>query len=165
MHNLESGLNCVHYHRVKQEELCILLRAYHGPAALYTLLKSVLGKNDSFKDFVYQHYKEVSDVGDFAALANMSVRTFQRRFKSEFKRPVHEWLNERRAERILHELRNTDKSLTEIGTSCGFGSASYFTTFCKQYLGMKPSDLRRAGTSPVREKGVSCPDIPKGGGF
>ena len=142
-HNLDEGLNCLHFHRLKQEELCILLRGYYSLEDLYILLKSVIGSSDNFKDFVLENYQHVNDVSDFALLAHMSVRNFQRKFKEEFKWPVREWLNERRAERILRDIRNTDKSIAEIATSYGFATASYFTVFCKQYFGMTPSELRR----------------------
>ena len=103
--------------------MCILLRGYYSLEDLYILLKSVIGSSDNFKDFVLENY--------------------QRKFKEEFKWPVREWLNERRAERILRDIRNTDKSIAEIATSYGFATASYFTVFCKQYFGMTPSELRR----------------------
>lgn len=146
---LDDGLNCIHFHKIKQEELCILLRGYHSVGELYGLLNYVVGYNDNFKDFVFRHYKDVGDVRSLAGLANMSVRNFQRKFKSEFKRPVHEWLQERRAERILHEIRNTNKGISQIASDHGFASPSYFTTFCKQYFGLTPSALRRrVPTSP-----------------
>lgn len=88
----------------------------------------------------------------FASLANMSIRNFQRKFKAEFKRPVREWLNERRAKRILHNIRNTDRSIAEIAASYGFATSSYFTIFCKQYFGMTPSELRR-GSKQTSTKG------------
>lgn len=119
------------------------MRGYHSLEELYTLLNYVVGYNDNFKDFVLHHYKSVRDVRGFADLANMSVRNFQRKFKQEFNRSVHEWLQERRAEQILHAIRSTDKSISEIASDYEFGTPSYFTTFCKQYFGMTPSALRR----------------------
>ena len=77
-------------------------------------MKSVIGSSDNFKDFVLENYQHVNDVSDFALLAHMSVRNFQRKFKEEFKWPVREWLNERRAERILRDIRNTDKALRKL---------------------------------------------------
>ena len=72
-HNLDEGLNCLHFHRLKQEELCILLRGYYSLEDLYILLKSVIGSSDNFKDFVLENYQHVNDVSDFALLAHMSV--------------------------------------------------------------------------------------------
>lgn len=145
--------------------MLILLRGYHSPEELFTLLKSVVSKSDDFKDFVFQNYREINDVRDFASLANMSVRNFQRKFRAEFKRSVREWLNERRAERILRDIRNTDKNIAEIAASCGFATSSYFTIFCKQYFGMTPSALRRESkrTSAKGNRAVSSEF--SGGGF
>mgnify|MGYP002548413381 CR=1 FL=1 len=139
---LDDGLNCIHFHKVKQEELCILLRGYHTPEELYALLHYVVGYSAHFKDFVYEYYKGICNVQDFASLANMSVRSFQRKFKAEFKRPAHEWLQERRAERVLHDLRNTNKTFAEIATDHGFSASSYLITFCKRYFGQTPMNLR-----------------------
>lgn len=125
-----------------------MLRGYYSPEELYTFLKSVVGYSDNFKDFVLHNYKEVNDVATFAALANMTVRTFQRKFKTEFKCQPTEWLRERRAERILYEIRNTDKTITQIAMEHGFATSAYFTTFCKQHFGLTPSALRhRAAAS------------------
>ena len=91
---------------------------------------------------MFRHHKEVADVSEFAKLANMTVRSFQRHFKQEFSCSAREWMSERRAERILRELRTTDKELFEIATEFGFTAMSYFTAFCKKHLGMPPSELR-----------------------
>lgn len=101
-----------------------------------------MGYSHNFKNFVYEYYKEVCNVQDFAALANMNVRSFQRKFKEEFKVSAHDWLKERRAERILHDLRNTNKSFAEIAEDYGFSASSYFITFCKRYFGQTPKQLR-----------------------
>lgn len=79
----------------------------------------------------------------FASLANMSVRSFQRKSRRNSNAGCTEWLNERRAERILHEIRNTDKCIAEIAADYGFATPSYFTTFCKQYFRQTPTVLRR----------------------
>lgn len=142
-HNLEEGLNCIHYHRLKQEELCILLRGFYSSADLYLLLGSIVGNNDNFKDFVLRNYKNISDIKAFASIANMSLRNFQRKFKAEFNLSAREWLNERRAELILRDIRSSDKNIAEIASSYGFATPSYFTIFCKQHFGKTPSQLRK----------------------
>lgn len=104
---------------------------------------TIVGNSDNFKDFVLRNYKNINDVATFASVANMSVRNFQRKFKAEFKLSVREWLNERRAEHILRDIRSSDKNIAEIAISYGFATPSYFTIFCKQHYGMTPSQLRK----------------------
>lgn len=147
--NLEAGLNCTHYHEIKRHELFILLRAYYEKEELYSLFLPLMSCNSDFRNFVFQYHKEISDVSEFASLANMTVRSFQRRFKSEFSCSAQEWLSARRAENILRELRTTTKDLSTIAREYGFSAMSYFTTFCKQHLGMTPSALRGLNNTRV----------------
>lgn len=108
------------------------------------------GESD-FRRFVLCHYAKVTDVDEFAALANMSVRNFQRRFKAEFSCSAREWMLDRRAKSILEELRTTDKDLGTIAMEHGFSTASYFSSFCKNRLGISPSELRRLNGAADRQ--------------
>lgn len=161
----EDGLNCLYYHKVKQEELFILLRGYHCSEEVYALLRSIIDYNDNFKDFIFRYYSKVNDVSEFAALAHMSVRNFQRKFKSEFHCSVRMWLVERRAESVLWGIRCTDKRISELASDYGFSTPSSFTTFCKRHFSLTPSELRRQPfpSSPRSARGV-FPDF-SGGGF
>lgn len=141
---------CHHFHDAKQQELFILLRAFYSPEELYDLLRSAIGREVGFKDFVLRHYAEISDVKTFAIQAKMSLATFQRKFKQEFGRPVSQWLTERRAERLLRELRNTDKNLSTIAQEMNFSSLNYLCVFCRQHFGMKPSEVRCAASVTFR---------------
>ena len=102
-----------------------MLRAYHSKEELYALFSGVLRRDNRFKQFVLQNYLKVADVNEFASLANMSVRSFQRKFKAEFGSSLRDWLLARKAERVLHELRTTDRSLIDIAMDFGFSAMSY----------------------------------------
>ena len=152
------------YHKVKQEELYLLLRGYHRSEDVYSLLHSAIGHNDDFKDFVFRSYKEVDDVSRFAALAHMSVRNFQRKFKSEFGCSVREWLISRRAESILWDIRGTDKRISDLASDYGFSTPSSFTSFCKRHFGHTPSELRRQPRSmSSHNMQAPFPDFPEEG--
>ena len=141
---LDEGLMCHHFHDAKQQELFILLRVFYPPEEIYNLLRSVIGREVGFKDFVLRHYTEIPDVKSFASQARMTLATFQRKFKQEFGRPVSQWLIERRAERLLRELRNTNKDFSTIAVEMRFSSLSYMSAFCKRHFGMPPSGVRYA---------------------
>ena len=145
---LGDGLNGIPFHELKRQEFLILLRVYYSKEELFGLFKAIIKHDNVFKRFILQNYTKVSDVNEFASLANMSVRSFQRKFKAEFKCSLRDWFLARRTEQVLHELRNTDRSLFDIAMDFGFSGMSYFTTFCKNNLGMTPSELRgqRRGT-------------------
>lgn len=138
-----DGLNCIHYHEMKREELFLLLRAYYTKEELFRLYRPMIETDYDFRRFVLRHYKEVEDVDEFASLANMSVRSFQRRFKAEFSCSAKDWMLERRAETILGELHSTEKDLATIAFEHGFSSMSYFSSFCKHHFGSSPSEIRK----------------------
>lgn len=163
-HHLEVGLNRHHFNGSNARSCIFLLRGYHGSEDVYSLLHSVIGHNDDFKDFVFRSYKEVDVVSRFAALVRMSVRNFQRKFKSEFGCSVREWLIERRVESILWDIRGTDKRISDLASDYGFSTPSSFTSFCKRHFGHTPSELRRQPRSmSFHNMQAPFPDFPEGG--
>lgn len=151
---------CHHFHDAKQQELFILLRVFYTLEELYNLLRSVVGREIGFKDFVLQHYADISSVKSFAVQAKMSLSSFQRKFKQEFGRPASQWLIERRAEHLLRKLRNTDKPLSTIAQEMDFSSLNYLCVFCKQHFGMKPSEVRSAPSVSFRRLEASDDSLP-----
>lgn len=140
---LTEGLGCVHYHKFKREELFIYLRAGYTKEELALFFYPILGKNMDFKDFVLSNYKNVCDVQDFAGKANLSLRTFNRRFKETFNVTAQQWLLDRRSERVLQDIKKSDMTFNEIAEKYNFSSPSYFAAFCKKQYGKTANDLRK----------------------
>jgi len=53
------------------------------------------------------------------------------------------YLNRLRFNRACGLLKQTDRSVTEIGVECGFCDGAYFARVFKSFAGMSPSDYRR----------------------
>lgn len=141
---LAEGLGCVHFHSMKRDELFLLLRAFYPKEDLARLFYPVIGRNMDFKDFVLSHYKEVADIKEFAQLANLSLSTFNRRFKESFQQSAQKWIATRRAEEVLRDIRMTNFTFEELAHRHHFSSASYFASFCKKYYGMTPREVRNS---------------------
>lgn len=76
-----------------------------------------------------------------AAMANMSVRGFQRKYKQIYgKTPIADLYDFRftRSKRLLE----TGYSINHIMNSCGFKSAEHFSRFFKKRAGMTPTEYR-----------------------
>jgi len=75
------------------------------------------------------------------------LKTSQRQLERLFRKylgctPTH-YNQGLRMERARTLLRQTDRSITEIALSCGFSSASYFSTVYQRYFGTLPRQDRR----------------------
>jgi transcriptional regulator GlxA family with amidase domain len=78
-----------------------------------------------------------------AKRAQLSERTFARRFLAETGTTPHRWLS---AQRVLHArrlLEQTQLSIDEIAQRCGFGSAALLRHHFHRAAGVTPTDYRR----------------------
>lgn len=79
-----------------------------------------------------------------AGEANMSRRTFTRRFREMTGTTVTQWLNAERVARAQHLLETTDLSIEHISAEVGFGTALSLRQHFSEQLNISPSHYRRA---------------------
>lgn len=139
---LEDGLYSNVYITAKKQELFLLMLAYYTKEELAAFFSPLFCYNRKFEQMVIENYGAITDVKQFAALLNMPVTTFQRKFKKYFKTSVKQWLLDRKAEQMLNDIRNTNRSITDLSQRYDFSSVSYFSNFCKHYFGKTPTELR-----------------------
>ncbi|PXW11039.1 helix-turn-helix protein [Chryseobacterium sp. CBTAP 102] len=78
----------------------------------------------------------------FANKANLSTNYFGDLIKQFTSNSPQEHLNQHILQLAKNQLRQTTKSVSEIGYELGFDSASYFTRFFKKETGITPSVFR-----------------------
>ena len=77
-----------------------------------------------------------------AALADISVRTLQRRLAEEGS-VFSELIDEVRVEVAVEMLKNTEASLVEIASETGYSRVSNFIRAFRRRTGKTPAELRR----------------------
>jgi AraC family transcriptional regulator, transcriptional activator FtrA len=83
-------------------------------------------------------------VAELAAHAQMSRRTFIRRFRAETGTSPLQWVLHQRVLRAQHLLETTSESLERIAGMCGFGSAVVLRQHFRRVVGTTPLAYRLA---------------------
>jgi transcriptional regulator GlxA family with amidase domain len=78
-----------------------------------------------------------------ATNANMSVRTFTRRFRAETGVSPTQWLLQRRIDLARHLLETTDLGIDQIARQAGLGTAASLRQHLQTTIGVAPSTYRR----------------------
>ncbi len=101
---------------------------------------------DAFSDtleWILDHLDVPLAVGDLAARAHMSPRTFARQFRAVTGTTPHQWVVR---QRVLHAevlLETTDEPIERIAHACGFAAASALRVCFQRALGTSPQAYRR----------------------
>ncbi|MDI1462767.1 helix-turn-helix domain-containing protein [Catellatospora sp. KI3] len=86
---------------------------------------------------------EPLDLPQLARHANMSVRTFTRRFREETGMSPGRWLTGQRVEHARHLLESTDLTVDQVAERAGFGTAVSMRQHLRASIGTAPLAYRR----------------------
>jgi AraC family transcriptional regulator len=94
--------------------------------------------------YIADHLERPLSVAEVAKAARLSEFHFHRIFSAVMAEPVGRYITRKRLEvAALRLAYEPDRSVTEIGYSCGYSSTSNFTKAFAAYFGVSPSRLRR----------------------
>ncbi|MBD0741261.1 GlxA family transcriptional regulator [Streptomyces sp. CBMA152] len=82
-------------------------------------------------------------LAELAAHANMSVRTFSRRFREETGTTPGQWLIRQRVDLARHHLETTDWPVDLVAHRCGFGTGVSLRQHLHAAIGVSPQAYRR----------------------
>lgn len=102
--------------------------------------------HDRFQKLIYwlqDHLDHPLSVEDLATHLNMSLRSFHRHFTDYFGMPPAKYLQRLRLESAQSLLCQTDLTLSEIATRCGFRDSDHLRRVFQQYFGILPTDYRQ----------------------
>lgn len=94
-------------------------------------------------DWILANLDKAHTVASLAARANMSARTFARRFVEETGRTPMQWVTDQRVLYARRLLEETDLDIDRVADRCGFGTATLLRHHFRRVIGVTPSDYRR----------------------
>lgn len=94
--------------------------------------------------YIHENYPYSVKISDIAAAGFVSERECYRAFQATLHTSPGEYLRMYRLQIACKMLRETDKSITYISQSCGFGSSSFFGKAFLAHFGTTPTEYRRS---------------------
>lgn len=129
--------------RLKINELIFLLLSNGDNCIRRKLLCAADAECEQFIHIVYQHLFSNISVESLAELTNRSLTSFKKEFRRIFHAPPHRWIIDQRLARAKAMLISTGKTVSEVGTECGFSNISHFIKLFKQHFKTTPAVLRQ----------------------
>lgn len=97
---------------------------------------------------------EVS-VADLASRVGLSHNQLTRLFRARFATTVVGYIRQRRVERAVHLLTQSDLPVREVGAQVGIADPQAFNKTVRAVTGRSPSDYRYSESNPVLSPGVA----------
>ncbi|MEL7058395.1 MAG: helix-turn-helix domain-containing protein [Acidobacteriota bacterium] len=144
LHLVEADLGpAVSMHVAK--DMVVFLKRQGGQAQFSTTLGGQAADSSPLRDllaWIPDHLSDDLRVESLAARAHMSLRNFVRRFPEEVGMTPARYVEQVRVEAAKRRLEVTSRSLDEVATDCGFGSADSMRRCFLRVLGVLPGAYR-----------------------
>ena len=88
--------------------------------------------------------RDFINVNEMAELANTDQASFSRKFKQAFGLSPKSWLDEKRFEKAIALLQDSNKNIQEICAECGFSSTSWFIERFKKRFNQTPKQYQKS---------------------
>ncbi len=153
---LDLGLEVIRRDYGYQAANCVARRAVisaqrNGGQSQYveTPVPSPRGSLAPVLDWALQNLDRCIDVNQLADKANMSRRTFDRKFRATLNISPKTWLVEQRIAHAKRQLENSSDSIETIAHNSGFESAMAMRHHFRKTLGLPPSAFRQNLSQPT----------------
>lgn len=145
--------NINNYFSTKLENKIDLLKLKTQEIFLYTLSKDkqqflsflnqiVNTKPSRIKYILESNLDIINNVSDMCKLTRLSNSMLRKEMIRLYNQNPKQWLDKQRLKKAIVMLKNTNKSISDIATSCGYSTVSWFIIQFKKYYKTTPFSYR-----------------------
>lgn len=150
LHKAESRVNNTDLHsqyivKISLIEILLTLNKLSAKSE-YPLIDNLSVYEDRIQDvchYMCNYYNEQITLEQMAKIAYMSPTYFSKKFKRVTGFGFKEYLNNIRIKMATSMLMETQYSITEIATYCGYHDSNYFGDVFKKLIGVSPNKYRK----------------------
>jgi AraC-like DNA-binding protein len=127
--------------KLKIEEL--ILHSLVINKDILSFIKSVLSTSQNRIKFILEsNIDMIQTIEDMAKLTRLTYNQLRRYVKQEYDLTPKVWLDTKRLEKAMLMLKNSEKTITEISTECGYSTVSWFISQFKKKYHRTPKEFR-----------------------
>ncbi len=93
--------------------------------------------------YISNHFMEPISMEELAKMAHMSVRHFSRIFRNVYNLSPNHYIIQYRLQHASNLLKNSDLTISDVSSQCGFNDSTYFTRQFKRFTGFTPRHYRK----------------------
>jgi len=126
----------------KFEEIMLYLIEFKGIDFLYSLIGNTTNETQQFIQIIESNKLNKLTIKELSFLCNMSVSTFKRNFKKQFKTTPSKWFQNKRLEHAANLLKENSKRPSDIFDQVGYENLSNFIYAFKTKYGITPKQFQ-----------------------
>ena len=108
-----------------------------------TISEEQFKKIEQVVHYIDTNFKSPITLEEISSLVKYNKYTICHTFKAVTGSTIFEYINFSRVHYAVEKLKETENSILEIATDCGFSSATYFNRVFKSFFGCSPSVYRK----------------------
>jgi AraC-like DNA-binding protein len=97
---------------------------------------------DRIKFILESNIDLIQTINDMCSLTRLSENQLRRYIKKEFNLTPKIWIDTKRLEKATLMLNNTEKTITDISSECGYSTVSWFISQFKKRYNQTPKEFR-----------------------
>jgi AraC-like DNA-binding protein len=110
---------------------------------VHCFLNSILStSNDRIKFILESNIDLIQTIDDMCSITRLTPSKIRRYFQKEHCLTPKVWIDTKRLEKATLMLKNTNKTVTDISTECGYSTVSWFISQFKKQYNQTPKEFR-----------------------